>query len=188
MFEAGTLGGPIGIDEVSKDFAFILDRVTRRRSRTTPWGFGQPKLSDLLRVEPITRKYMFETTNAFMRRMIARYAAQCPPKALRYAMSCHPPDRRIAQVALANFKDVMEGYDNELFFTCDSAKYAYKYSPAAHNLRSRFIKEHLGTDGYLAYVVALHQGRLTDTSWDWKKVAQAFVDQLGLPPIDILDC
>lgn len=196
MFQAGTRGGPLGIDEVSKDFAFILDRVTRKQSKALPWEVRKPKLSEIIiRLEPITRKYMFEATNALLRRMITRCVAQCPPQVLGYALSCQPPDRSIAMSALESFENQMTGPEMMPFFFVNAytphlvtGKLGNHYSPAAHNLRWSFVKDELGIDGYYAYSLALQEGRSSERTWDWKKVAQALVEQLKLPEVDEWSC
>lgn len=185
MFEAGTLGGPIGIDELSSDFAVVLDRVMRKLPAISEWEAGQANLGYLLRLAPITRKYMFEFTNALLRRTIARCASQCPPQALGYAMTCDPLDRLIAMSALENFEDQMEGDDMTSFFTgavwakiSKTGRHVYRYSPAAHNLKWDFVKGKLGVEGHFAYSLALSKAQTSEGAWNWKKVAQGFVEEL----------
>jgi hypothetical protein len=182
MFEAGTRGGPIGVDEPSTDLTFVLDLVMRKPCET---GRNLPTLADLLRFTSVTRKYMFEATSTVLRRLIALRAMECPPRALGFAVSCQPPDRRIARAALENFKDSMTGESLSLFFVhvnfyakrrphpFDSA------SPAADNLQWNYV-EQLGFEGYYAYSLALGHGLLEKGKWNWKKVADDFVRRLKL--------
>jgi hypothetical protein len=135
-----------------------------------PCEVAKPKLSEIIRLEPITRKYMFEATNALLRRLIARYAVQCPPQALGYALSCQPPDRSIAISALENFDNEMASPAMAAFFISatvanpqvpgQSAFYYSRrvYSPAAHNLRKNFVKDQLGVEGYHAYSLVCKKG------------------------------
>lgn len=132
---------------------------------------------------------MLDVTGAFIRRLIARQAKECPPLALEFALACQPRDKTIAKAALQNFRNHMVGETMDMYFIKSTTKRLRQdgppasqkqYSPAASNLQWDFVKEKLGLPAFYAYANALDQGHLGEDKWDWKIIANAFVKTLGL--------
>jgi hypothetical protein len=185
MLEAGTRGGPIGLEEISPDLLFIFDRVTKKEfdgkfpTSANAKYYGTGELVRAIELEGIARKYMFDTVSASFRRYISRYANQDPLQALAFAANLQPPDAAIAQAAFQNFKDQFYG---QQFQQSLSGPYAPYYTPAPENLNWSFVKEKLGLRAYYAYVKAMQNGRKRkpDDEWDWERVASSFIKELGM--------
>lgn len=191
MLEAGTKGGPIGLEETSEDLLFIFDRVTKKdfdgkfptSSKAKYRGTGQ--LVRAIELEGIARKYMLETVDTCLRRYIMRFAEQDPPQPLAFAANLQPPDGDIARAALKCFRDQMSGECLERsIMTSPSASrcQADPHIPAPHKLKWSFVQDTLGLKAFYAYVLAMaaNESCSDKNHWFWDIVANHFIRELKM--------
>lgn len=188
MFQDGTREGPIGLEEPSRELHFIFDRVTKkaldaRKTRLEYLNLTNRKLVLLIELAAICRKYMFDSASTALHPFIAISAHECPPRALAFAMTCDPPSAMIAKSALRSFSDLMKSRMSSPYFIEDlPRKYPNeirRYSPSVENLTWSFVEE-LGLKAYYSYSRGLKRGSTGEGTWDWEKVAEAFVREMGI--------
>lgn len=198
MLEAGTKGGPIGLDEKSPVLEYIMSKVVGRRppqSLLMSVAFESPHDYDcspnavdgLIHMHSVTEKYILGEVSAFILERIAHYASSDPPTALSFALNLEAPHEAIIRAALTHFEDRMlprfHNVFDHLVITSRVPQQGYclrYYTPAANGLSRDYVRR-LGVDGYYAYVRALKAGSTGEDSWDWKLVADSFIKHLDIP-------
>jgi hypothetical protein len=190
MFQDGTQDGPIGVIEPSAHLHFIFDRVTKRPLNGSDKHLAYPtpvgdRLDHLVKLESISRKYMFDTASTSLHWFIATSAYECPPRALAFAMACDPPSAIVAKSALCSFSDRMKSHPVSLssYFVEDLPRRHWnehpRYSPSVENLSWWFV-EGLGLQAYYSYARALKDGSTGEGTWNWERVAAAFLRYMGI--------
>jgi hypothetical protein len=189
MFQDGTQDGPIGLAESSQQLHFIFDRVTKkplveRKTRLDFITTTVSPLENLIQLESICRKYMFDTASISLHQFIATSAYEDPPRALAFAVTCEPPSAIIAKSALSHFRDQMTSREVSPYFDQEVLRvHGYdprKYSPAADNLSWPFVQMRLGVKAYYSYARALKTGSKGEGTWDWDRVADAFLREMRM--------
>ncbi|KAJ9106390.1 hypothetical protein QFC21_001536 [Naganishia friedmannii] len=190
MFEAGTKGGPIGLDENSMLLEFVLTKAVGRRPTYSlisdiigaqESGSVGTVIKVLIRLHAVSPKYIFEEVNRFILDLMADYASDHPPLALRFAVNLQPPNEAIIRAALVNFSNRMPKSFADAFSHAypSSSPTETRYSPAAESLSKSYVRS-LGLDAFCAYVRALKEGSTGTNSWDWRIVADSFMKQLDI--------
>ncbi|KAJ9124366.1 hypothetical protein QFC22_001166 [Naganishia vaughanmartiniae] len=187
MLEAGTKGGPIGLDENSLLLEFIMTKVIGKRPAyslltriAVVHSYAEGKdLESLVRLHSVSEKYIFEQVGAFIRELIVEYASDYPPLALRFAVNLDPPNEPIVRAALANFSNRMPHSFGGIF-TVPYGDSPSTWCPAGWSLSQDYARG-LGVDAYHAYVFATRQMDVNELyKWDWKTVTDLFVKSLKI--------